>query len=68
LVPSPLVENGSKPNVRTACPLTDSLKSAGLRTVNVSRHTVDPQLYRRVTGGDIATVLAGINAAIAAGF
>lgn len=45
-----------------------SLRAAGLRTVNVSLDTLDPALYRRITGGDLCVVLAGIRAAVAAGF
>jgi GTP 3',8-cyclase len=44
------------------------LREAGLRTVNVSLDALDPALYRRITGGDVETVLAGIRAAVAAGF
>jgi cyclic pyranopterin phosphate synthase len=44
------------------------LRDAGLRTVNVSLDTLDPALYRRITGGDLNAVLAGIRAAVAAGF
>ena len=45
-----------------------SLRSAGLRTVNVSLDALDPEIYRRITGGDITKVLAGIRAAVTAGF
>ena len=44
------------------------LHDAGLRTVNVSLDALDPAIYHRVTGGDVAKVLAGIRAAVAAGF
>ncbi|MDE3066721.1 MAG: GTP 3',8-cyclase MoaA [Verrucomicrobiota bacterium] len=44
------------------------LREAGLRTVNVSLDALDPEIYRRITGGDVARVLAGIRAAVAAGF
>ena len=44
------------------------LREAGLRTVNVSLDALDPQVYRRVTGGDVGSVIAGIRAAMAAGF
>jgi len=44
------------------------LKAAGLSRVNVSLDTLDPLRYRFITrGGDITRVLAGINAARAAG-
>ena len=45
-----------------------SLRNAGLRTLNVSLDALDPEIYRRITGGDIARVLAGIRAAVAVGF
>jgi GTP 3',8-cyclase len=48
--------------------LAPTLREAGLRTVNVSLDALDPDVYRRVTGGDVAKVLAGIRAAITAGF
>jgi len=48
--------------------LAQPLRDAGLRTVNVSLDALDPQNYRRVTGGDVARVVAGIRAAVAAGF
>ncbi len=48
--------------------LAQPLRNAGLRTVNVSLDAIDPQLYRRITGGDLAPVLAGIRAAVAARF
>jgi cyclic pyranopterin phosphate synthase len=44
------------------------LREAGLRTVNVSLDALDPAIYHRITGGDVARVLAGIRAAVAAGF
>jgi GTP 3',8-cyclase len=44
------------------------LREAGLSTVNISLDALDPALYRRITGGDVRTVLAGIRAAVAAGF
>lgn len=48
--------------------LARPLREAGLRTANVSLDALDPQVYRRITGGDAATVLAGVHAAVAAGF
>lgn len=44
------------------------LRSAGVRTVNISLDALDPAVYRRITGGDIERVLAGIRAAVAVGF
>jgi cyclic pyranopterin phosphate synthase len=46
----------------------DGLKEAGLQRVNISLDTVDPQRYREITrGGDIESVLEGIDAAVEAG-
>ncbi|MET0272003.1 MAG: GTP 3',8-cyclase MoaA [Phenylobacterium sp.] len=44
------------------------LADAGIRRINVSMDTLKPDLFRRLTrGGDLAKVLAGIDAAQAAG-
>ena len=44
------------------------LKEAGLQRVNISLDSLDPARYQRLTcGGDLADVLAGIDAALAAG-
>jgi cyclic pyranopterin phosphate synthase len=44
------------------------LARLGVRRVNVSLDTLDPVVFGRLTrGGDIATVLAGLDAAVAAG-
>lgn len=48
--------------------LARPLREAGVRSVNISLDALDPELYRRITGGDVATVLAGIRAAVDAGF
>ncbi len=48
--------------------LAQTLREAGLRTVNVSLDALDPAIYHHITGGDVARVLAGIRAAVAAGF
>ncbi len=46
----------------------EALRHAGLRTVNISLDALDPVVYRRLTGGDVRHVLAGIRAALAARF
>lgn len=48
--------------------LAKSLYASGLRMANVSLDALDPEIYRRITGGNLAAVLAGIRAALAAGF
>lgn len=47
--------------------LAPDLARAGVRSANVSLDALDPALYRRITGGDIARVLAGLRAALAEG-
>jgi cyclic pyranopterin phosphate synthase len=44
------------------------LKRAGVRALNVSLDALSPERYRRITGGDVARVLSGIEAALAEGF
>lgn len=49
--------------------LAKPLAAAGLHRLNISIDTLDPVRFREVTrGGDLAKVLAGIDAAQAAGF
>ena len=48
--------------------LAGPLREAGVRTVNVSLDALDAQRYRHITGGNVADVLAGVRAALAAGF
>ncbi|MBI5387251.1 MAG: GTP 3',8-cyclase MoaA [Verrucomicrobia bacterium] len=59
---------GLSTNGTRLAPLAQPLRDAGLRTVNVSLDTLDAALYRRITGGDVNLVLAGIRAAVATGF
>lgn len=44
------------------------LRQAGVRSLNVSLDALDPQIYRRITGGRVEDVVAGIDAALDAGF
>lgn len=46
----------------------DGLKRAGVRSLNISLDALSPEVYRAVTGGDVAEVLRGIDAACAAQF
>jgi cyclic pyranopterin phosphate synthase len=48
--------------------LAKPLREAGIRSANISLDALDPDLYRRITGGEVATVLAGIRAVVGAGF
>ncbi len=59
-----LTTNGSQ-LPRLAAPL----RAAGVKRVNISLDSLDPARFRQLTRtGDVATVLAGIDAARAAGF
>lgn len=59
---------GISTNGTRLAPLAQDLKRAGVRSVNVSLDAVDGALYRRITGGRLDRVLAGIDAALTAGF
>ncbi len=49
--------------------LAEPLREAGVRRLNISLDTLEPELFRRITRvGDLAKVLRGIEAAQAAGF
>jgi cyclic pyranopterin phosphate synthase len=48
--------------------LAEDLRSNGLRRVNVSVPTLDGEVYGKLTGGRLDTVIAGVNAAVEAGF
>lgn len=48
--------------------LAEPLRKAGVTSINVSLDALDPALYRKITGGDLTAALAGIDAALAAGF
>jgi cyclic pyranopterin phosphate synthase len=48
--------------------LAQPLRDAGLHALNVSLDALSPAVYKSVTGGDVTKVLAGIRAAVAAGF
>lgn len=48
--------------------LARGLKQAGVRSINISLDALNPDLYRRITGGPVDRVLAGIDAALAEGF
>ncbi|MDG2531488.1 GTP 3',8-cyclase MoaA [Caulobacter endophyticus] len=46
----------------------DRLAALGVKRINVSLDTLKPELFRRLTrGGDVAKVIGGIDAALAAG-
>lgn len=69
MVALPGVEHiGISTNGTKLAALAHPLRDSGVGTVNVCLDALDPSVYRRITGGDMKTVLAGIHAAIAAGF
>lgn len=55
-------------NAVRLAPLAEPLYRAGVRGLNISLDALDPEIYQRVTGGRVGEVLAGIRAAIDAGF
>jgi cyclic pyranopterin phosphate synthase len=58
---------GVSTNGTRLAPLATDLAAAGLRSANISLDALDPDAYRRITGGRLADVLAGIDAALSAG-
>ncbi|ENN96107.1 molybdenum cofactor biosynthesis protein A [Methanocaldococcus villosus KIN24-T80] len=47
--------------------LADKLKNSGLDRVNVSLDALNPELYKKITGGDVNKVINGIKRAIDVG-
>ncbi len=60
-------EVGLSTNGTLLAPVADPLARGGLHSVNVSLDALDPDLYRRLTGGRLGNVLAGLDAARRAG-
>jgi GTP 3',8-cyclase len=58
---------GVSTNGTRLCALAAPLRDAGVSSINISLDTLNPALYRRITGGDIAAVHSGIEAALSAG-
>ena len=60
---------GLSTNGTLLAPLAHRLRANGVRKVNISLDTLDPAKYREISGnGRLSDCLAGIEAAIAAGF
>lgn len=59
---------GVSTNATRLAALAGPLREAGVNSINISLDALDPALYRKITGGDIHAVFAGLDAAIAAGF
>jgi cyclic pyranopterin phosphate synthase len=65
----PQVEMALTTNGLLLAPIAVDLRRAGLNSINISIDTLDAEGFRDVTrGGNIKTVLAGLDAAHAAGF
>ncbi len=67
---TPGIENVSMTTNGVLLPaMADELKQAGLSRVNISLDTLDPEQFREITRvGKLEDTLAGIDAALAAGF
>lgn len=62
------MESSLTTNGTLLCGLAADLKQAGLRRVNVSIDSLDPAIYKKITGTDrLSDVLEGIDAAVATG-
>ena len=48
--------------------MAKKLRDCGLRRVNISLPSLNPETYRKLTGGKLEDALAGVKAAIEAGF
>ena len=59
---------GLTTNGQQLAPVAQALHRAGLQSVNISLPSLAPEVYRRVTGGVLGNVLAGLEAALRAGF
>ncbi|MCX8150796.1 MAG: GTP 3',8-cyclase MoaA [Candidatus Bathyarchaeota archaeon] len=49
-------------------PIAEKLRTAGLNRVNISLPTLNPETYKKLTGGNLKQALAGVQAAAKAGF
>ena len=68
LIALPGVESvGLSTNGTRLAARAQALADAGLRNANISLDAVDPMIYRRITGGNLSDVIAGIERAQAAG-
>lgn len=56
-------------NARSLAPLAAALRATGIRRINISLDTLDPNRFAQIAGRDeLAKALAGIDAALSAGF
>jgi GTP 3',8-cyclase len=59
---------GLSTNATLLAPMAESIRRAGVHSVNISLDTLDAVVYRHLTQWDLADCLAGIRAAREAGF
>jgi len=59
---------GVSTNATRLARVAHDLQKAGVRSLNISLDALDASVYKRITGGELATALDGIEAAHAAGF
>jgi cyclic pyranopterin phosphate synthase len=68
LIATPGVEHvGLSTNATRLSAIATDLARAGLRSANISLDAIDPEIYRRVTGGRVQEVIDGIDAGLGAG-
>ncbi|MCX9085287.1 MAG: GTP 3',8-cyclase MoaA [Candidatus Methanoperedens sp.] len=60
----PLKDISATTNGSLLAQKAQSLADSGLNRINISLPSLSPEKYRRVTGGDVRRVLAGIDAAV----
>jgi len=64
-----LLDLGLTTNATLLAPLARPLREAGLRRVNIGLSALTPTVYRQITrGGEVRDALAGLRAALDAGF
>ncbi len=59
---------GVSTNATHLADLAPRLRQAGVRSLNISLDALDPEIYHRITGGRLETVLKGIHKAHKQGF
>lgn len=59
---------GLSTNAVLLAPVADRIRAAGIQSVNISLDSLDPETYYRITRSSLDACLAGIEAALRAGF
>ncbi len=65
---APMLSLAMTTNGQRLAARASSLRQAGLDRLNISIDSLDPDRYRALTGGELAPVIAGLDAALLAGF